>query len=335
MNKRIIAILSAICITVAMLPAQSVKASGTSGSERDTISATVTRYMDSREIAISTGEFIALEGVAVDGIVQDENTHRNILMEENINISDTTYQIENIKSGDTMVCVELNETVNYERGNATDTADIFHTLTIMYDESGVAKIVSDKYEEDISGFHSCSYVVEEQDDEEYGISLCTADLRSEFVCWAEGQEGYLEKASNEDLDSFTENAGSGNYTKYGKWYGSNPAAWCAIFVSWCANMAEVPTSIIPKYSSCATGMQTFKDRDCFYYSAAYGGSYTPKVGDIFFTGSSATSSSHTGVVVKVTSTQITVVDGNWGDKVSRHPYNLTDSSLIGYASPDF
>lgn len=34
-----------------------------------------------------------------------------------------------------------------------------------------------------------------------------------------------------------------------------------------------------------------------------------------------------------TQAQITVVDGNWSDKVSRHTYNLTDSSLIGFASP--
>lgn len=54
---------------------------------------------------------------------------------------------------------------------------------------------------------------------------------------------------------------------------------------------------------------------------------------IFFTGTSTTSSSHTGIVVEVSSTQITVVDGNWSDKVSRHTYNLTDSSLIGFASP--
>ena len=58
-----------------------------------------------------------------------------------------------------------------------------------------------------------------------------------------------------------------------------------------------------------------------------------EVGDIFFTGTSTTSSSHTGIVVEVSSTQITVVDGNWSDKVSRHTYNLTDSSLIGFASP--
>ena len=30
-----------------------------------------------------------------------------------------------------------------------------------------------------------------------------------------------------------------NSTKYGKWYGMNGAAWCHMFVSWCANQAGV------------------------------------------------------------------------------------------------
>ena len=52
--------------------------------------------------------------------------------------------------------------------------------------------------------------------------------------------GYLEKKSNSQLDSKTANAGSANYTKYGrdmhKLYPSVmdfPAAWCDAFVDWC------------------------------------------------------------------------------------------------------
>ena len=35
---------------------------------------------------------------------------------------------------------------------------------------------------------------------------------------------------------------SNNWTKYGQWYGMQDD-WCAIFVSWCANQAKIPTSI--------------------------------------------------------------------------------------------
>ena len=39
-----------------------------------------------------------------------------------------------------------------------------------------------------------------------------------FVNIALAEIGYLEKRSNSQLDSKTANAGSNNYTKYGKWY---------------------------------------------------------------------------------------------------------------------
>ena len=35
----------------------------------------------------------------------------------------------------------------------------------------------------------------------------------------------------------------GNKTKYSAWYGMNGAAWCHMFASWCANQADISTSI--------------------------------------------------------------------------------------------
>lgn len=68
----------------------------------------------------------------------------------------------------------------------------------------------------------------------YGNDTCTPD---EFIEVLEGEVGYIEKASNKQLDSKTANAGNNNYTKYGKWYGYNGVAWCAQFQSWCGYMA--------------------------------------------------------------------------------------------------
>jgi len=52
---------------------------------------------------------------------------------------------------------------------------------------------------------------------------------------ADDEVGYLEKKSNANLDSKTDNAGSNNYTKY--WRDTYPqyqgSAWCACFVTWC------------------------------------------------------------------------------------------------------
>ena len=70
----------------------------------------------------------------------------------------------------------------------------------------------------------------------YGADTCSAE---QMIAIARSQVGYVEKASNKDLDQPRANPGDGNWTKYGAWYGLNPAQWCQMFVSWCAYMACV------------------------------------------------------------------------------------------------
>ena len=65
----------------------------------------------------------------------------------------------------------------------------------------------------------------------------TACPASKVVAVAQGEIGYIEKASNADLESKTANAGSANYTKYGAWLGVNGNYWCASFISWCFHSA--------------------------------------------------------------------------------------------------
>ena len=60
------------------------------------------------------------------------------------------------------------------------------------------------------------------------------------IALAEAEVGYLEKASNAQLDSVTGNAGYNNYTKYARdlhqagYYQANKQgyAWCDMFVDW-------------------------------------------------------------------------------------------------------
>ena len=61
-----------------------------------------------------------------------------------------------------------------------------------------------------------------------------------LISTASAEIGYMEKASNKNLDNKTANAGKGNYTKYArdlvKLIGSpyaQGAAWCDMFVDWC------------------------------------------------------------------------------------------------------
>lgn len=335
MVKRFVTLMSLICMTLVTVPNLSVQAADMGAFEGNEVYELVSDYMEGRENAITIGNVENLEDVAVMGIVNDEIVHKEVLSENGISISDMSYQIVEVDIEDTMTFVTLNESIEYVVNGATENAEIEHSLFIMNDEDGIAKVLSDKYDEKKSGFQSCSFVTEEDEAaSKVAKNLRIADLRSELIAVAQDEVGYLEKASNSNLNDFTANAGSNNYTKYGEWYGLNGKPWCAIFVSWCANMVEVPTTAIPKYASCTTGMESFKNAGCFYYSSANGGDYTPKYGDIFFIGTK-TSSNHTGIVTSVSGSTITVVDGNWGDKVSEHTYKLTDSSLAGFASPSY
>lgn len=327
--KEFIARILVMGIIITVFPSITAEAADMRELKKDKITEIISSYMNGRECAVVNGDMEELENIAVSGIVKDETVHRELLHDNEIDILHMSYCIKTMDIEDAMINVLLDEKIEYILNGDKKTEDVEHNLVIMYDEAGNAKIVSDSYIDCITDFQSCSYVDETDED----ISLLSSS--SAIVEIAESQVGYKEKSSDSNLDDFTANAGTANYTKYGKWYGLNPAPWCAIFVSWCANEAKISTSVIPKYSSCSTGMSTFKEWKRFYYSSAYGGSYTPKVGDIFFVGTSTTSSTHTGIVVGVSSSQITVVDGNYSDKVSKHTYSLTNSSLIGFANPAY
>ena len=60
----------------------------------------------------------------------------------------------------------------------------------------------------------------------------TGNMRNDIIGVALTQVGYTE--------------GSNNYTKYGVWYGLPNSPWCGMFVSWCANQAGIPTSVLSR-----------------------------------------------------------------------------------------
>lgn len=164
---------------------------------------------------------------------------------------------------------------------------------------------------------------------------------SKVVEVAKSQVGYLEKKSNSDLDSKTGNAGSGNYTKYGKWYGVNPALWCAQFVCWC--FAQAYGSIAKEmlcggYSAaCETMRQRFKNAGRY--------DKNPKVGScIFFSGSRHAGANHIGIVTKVTADRVYTTEGNTsgasgvidnGGGVANKSYSRSYSRIMGYGHPNF
>lgn len=169
------------------------------------------------------------------------------------------------------------------------------------------------------------------------------------IAWAE--LGYLEKASNKDLDSKTENAGKANYTKFARdldaiygWYNGPKQGfdWCAVFVEWCfirAYGAELAKRVLPHsiYSAGCTQARAM-------YASAGRFSTTPKVGDQVFFYNSKGLVGHTGLVVAVDRDTITTIEGNTsaaagvvanGGCVREKKYPITYNRIAGYGHPDY
>lgn len=122
-----------------------------------------------------------------------------------------------------------------------------------------------------------------------------------------------------------------NHTKYGVWYGMDGAAWCHMFVSWCAAKAGIPSSVIPKTASTDEGMAWFKSRGRFKYK----GKYIPKRGDLVYF---KTGRSHVGIVEKVTGSTLHTIEGNASlttDRVTRRTYPLSEKTITGYGVPEY
>lgn len=114
----------------------------------------------------------------------------------------------------------------------------------------------------------------------------TGNQRADIIGVAKTQIGYTE--------------GSNNDTKYGTWYGLPNQPWCAMFVSWCARQADIPTSILKNSAGAGTSSSYF---NIPYYDGA---SYTPKQGDLFFT----KSWSHVGLVWYTDGSYFYTIEGN-------------------------
>lgn len=141
-------------------------------------------------------------------------------------------------------------------------------------------------------------------------------------------------------------AETSNHTKYNQWfYGSDTAAaWCAIFISWCANQADISTSTIAKNAR-ASGYSTSNMHSNPYgCSAVAFGNRSPQIGDIIFVDNNSDNvSNHVGLVVDVDGTYIYTVEGNYSDKVSSVKYNKgngyrngsSSTKIVFYAVPNY
>ena len=158
--------------------------------------------------------------------------------------------------------------------------------------------------------------------------------------------GYREKKSNKDLLSFTANAGSNNYTIFGKdvsvpkyWNGNKQGAdWCTSFVTACILYAAGG-----KADGGAANEKFFPDvkkvqpyttlgASCKYETNAYKKAKrwaeTPAVGDQAFF-----KRGHTGLVEKFDGKRLTLIEGNSNNRVERRTYNFPNSIFTGFGKP--
>ncbi|MBR5592981.1 MAG: CHAP domain-containing protein, partial [Bacteroidaceae bacterium] len=128
---------------------------------------------------------------------------------------------------------------------------------------------------------------------------------------------------------------------YWSWYGFNSrVAWCACFVSWCANeCGYIDAGVIPKFAGCVWGVDWFQDRGQWADGTA-----TPVPGMIIFfdwdspdgeSGPQDGLSDHVGIVQKVEDGYVYTIEGNTGDSCAQRRYRIGYYEILGYGIPAY
>lgn len=180
---------------------------------------------------------------------------------------------------------------------------------------------------------------------------------NDMIGIAKTQVGYMEGNNSSQLDGTI--SGSGNYTKYAEelkkagYSASNPNAWCAYFVSWCAMKAGCLNSALPfftgvkssvarskPYKSNGIGTYHAIKKHTFTKGSVFSKDYTPsnienykpQKGDIMVY------KSHVGLVTSdynSNTNSFTVIDGNNNNKVRNRTVYMNNSNLVGFITPDY
>lgn len=171
----------------------------------------------------------------------------------------------------------------------------------------------------------------------------TGDPRTDIVAIAKSQVGYQEGGSVNQLSG--EVYGGVNFTECGAWYGLQDM-WCAMFVSWCADLAGVSTDIIPSHCYTPDGLSWFAERGLAYSREdVQSWKYTPKAGDLIYFKSSrnAKLTNHVGIVTAYSDGRVYTVEGNIGaigkttsgGMVAECSYPISNTYIVFICSPNY
>lgn len=152
--------------------------------------------------------------------------------------------------------------------------------------------------------------------------------------------------------------GDDEFTVFGQRYGYPNGFWCDMFVSWCADEAQVSKEAFPRSVNCARHTRAFTALGRYQNSAARGGAYTPLQGDlILFHDLKSGRIHHVGLVLYIEDSWVFTVEGNAltarldypaeevsearipeiepNDYVTVNRYALEDPRIHGYAVPAY
>ena len=171
----------------------------------------------------------------------------------------------------------------------------------------------------------------------------TGNQRVDIVNVAKSQVGYQEGSSRSSLSGTS--YGGSNCTEYGDWYGMQDM-WCAMFVSWCAKVAGISSSIVTYHSYTPTGLNWFKSQGRAYSrSTVANGGYTPIPGDIvyFKSGRNSNPTNHIGIVTGYSGGTLYTVEGNTssatvstnGGAVAAKSYSISNTYIVYICKPAY
>ena len=83
---------------------------------------------------------------------------------------------------------------------------------------------------------------------------------------ARSQLGYEESKLNFIIDDEGNRQG---YTRYGAWYRASYSEWCAMYVSFCLNYAEIPETVVPREANCEKWIRALSSEGLYVSAAHY------------------------------------------------------------------
>lgn len=179
----------------------------------------------------------------------------------------------------------------------------------------------------------------------------TGDPRTDIINVAMSQIGYIEGNDSSQLSGCV--IGNQNYTEYGLWYdgiygpeGFHKAAWCAMFISWCAEQAKIDKNVFYQHAFTPYGLNWYRNRGlCYTRAEIESGVYTPQPGDVVYFLSPGVNrkANHVGIVLKYEDGILYAIEGNTnsgdrstdGGQVCLKSYEITDTFIQYICTPQY